>query len=172
MSDAKEPIRLGNLVKDLVTKFIGYTVLKAELLSGTIQWGIQPEVEAGSKEIPKAMFIDEFMLEVLEQGFADNLPAIDNRVTIKLGEKVKDKVTGATGIATEKVTFQNGCVQFAIITGLNKDGEQSVLQIDHKRLERVGDGLSKEQKKTQDDAPPKARTGGPMRAIPQRTVQR
>lgn len=33
---------------------------------------------------------------------------------IELGQKVKDKVTGFTGIATAKIKFMNGCVQFHV----------------------------------------------------------
>lgn len=33
---------------------------------------------------------------------------------IKLGQKVRDKVTGFTGIAISKIEFLNGCVQFCV----------------------------------------------------------
>ena len=33
---------------------------------------------------------------------------------IKLGDKVRDKVTGFTGIASAKCEFLNGCVQFLV----------------------------------------------------------
>jgi len=42
---------------------------------------------------------------------------------IKLGDKIRDKITGLEGIATSKVEFLNGCVQYSIQPqGLTKDG--------------------------------------------------
>lgn len=34
---------------------------------------------------------------------------------VKLGQKVKDKVTGFTGITDAKIEFMNGCVQFRVL---------------------------------------------------------
>ena len=33
---------------------------------------------------------------------------------IELGDKVKDKITGLTGIASERREYLNGCVQYAV----------------------------------------------------------
>ena len=33
---------------------------------------------------------------------------------IKLGAKVKDKVTGLVGIATARIEFLNGCIQYTV----------------------------------------------------------
>lgn len=33
---------------------------------------------------------------------------------IKLGDRVKDRISGLTGIATERREYLNGCVQYAI----------------------------------------------------------
>lgn len=45
---------------------------------------------------------------------------------IKLGDKVKDKITGYTGIATARTEFINGCVQYTIARKLKKDQEINV----------------------------------------------
>jgi len=42
---------------------------------------------------------------------------------IKLGQKVKDKVTGFIGIAISKVEYLNGCVQFCVKPKVDKDGK-------------------------------------------------
>jgi hypothetical protein len=43
---------------------------------------------------------------------------------IQLGSKVKDKISGFTGIATSKTVFMNGCVRVQIDPDkLNKDGD-------------------------------------------------
>jgi len=45
-------------------------------------------------------------------------------VKIKLGDKVRDKITGLEGIAVAKIKFLNGCLQIAIQPeGLTSEGE-------------------------------------------------
>ena len=62
---------------------------------------------------------------------------------IKLGNKVRDRVTGFTGIAISRVEYLNGCVQFCIKppvdskTGKNNDGEY----VDSQQVEFVSNGL-------------------------------
>jgi hypothetical protein len=41
---------------------------------------------------------------------------------IKLGNKVRDIVTGYEGIATAKVEYLNGCVQYCVKPPAGKDG--------------------------------------------------
>ena len=41
----------------------------------------------------------------------------------KLGNKVKDKVSGLVGIATSRVEYLNGCVQYCVRPPVNKAGE-------------------------------------------------
>jgi len=42
---------------------------------------------------------------------------------IKLGDKVKDRYTGFTGIATSKTEFINGCVQVGVSAKVGKDNK-------------------------------------------------
>jgi len=42
---------------------------------------------------------------------------------VELGDKVKCKVTGVTGIAVAKTEFLNGCVQWEIQAKASKDGK-------------------------------------------------
>ena len=76
---------------------------------------------------------------------------------ITLGQKVKDKVTGFTGIAISRVEYLNGCVQFCIKPEMVKKGEMPEGQyIDDMQLEVVGRGLSI----------PSEPDGGPMSDMP------
>lgn len=43
--------------------------------------------------------------------------------TIHLGDKVKDRITGFTGIATARCKYLNGCVQFCVEPKVDKDGD-------------------------------------------------
>jgi len=62
---------------------------------------------------------------------------------IKLGQKVKCTVTGFTGIATSRVEYLNGCVQFAV-TPQKKPKDSKYPDgsyIDEGQLEVVGQGI-------------------------------
>jgi len=61
---------------------------------------------------------------------------------IKLGKKVKDVVTGLTGIATGKAEYLNGCVQIFIEPKLNKDGKANGHWIDEVQVKDVGPGVN------------------------------
>lgn len=71
---------------------------------------------------------------------------MNNHEDIKLGNKVKDSVTGLEGIVTQKVEHLNGCVQFCVQpkkkTGT--DGMPDGYFIDFQRLTVIGQGLAKE----------------------------
>ena len=78
---------------------------------------------------------------------------------ITLGNKVRDKVTGFTGIATAKVEYINKCVQFCVKPPVGKDGKMVDGEyIDIEQLEVVSKGKSINAKAT----------GGPQRDCPQR----
>lgn len=81
---------------------------------------------------------------------------------IKLGNKVRDKVTGFEGIATAKVEYITGCDQYCVNPGVGKDGEiREGVYIDVMRLEVVDQGISIEVSAT-------AKPGGPQMDCPQR----
>ncbi len=78
---------------------------------------------------------------------------------IKLGDKVKDKVTGFTGIATAKCEYLNGCIQFCVMPKMKaKDGKHpDGIFVDQGQLDVVGAKKVVVKKK---------RTGGPMSNTP------
>jgi hypothetical protein len=62
---------------------------------------------------------------------------------IKLGHRIKDIVTGLTGIATARIEYLNGCVQFCVQPSCDKDGKRpEALYIDHQQLVFVDEGIS------------------------------
>lgn len=75
---------------------------------------------------------------------------------IKLGDKVRDKVTGFTGIATARIEYLHGCVQIEIMPPVDKDGKKvDGIWIDDPRLESIKDDAVKIKPKS---------TGGPDRS--------
>lgn len=62
-------------------------------------------------------------------------------MNIKLGSKVRDIITGFEGIATARVEYLNGCIQYCI-TPKSNDGKYPDHQyIDHQQIEVVDDGV-------------------------------
>lgn len=79
----------------------------------------------------------------------------------ELGERLKDTVSGFTGIATSKVTFLNGCVRYALEPPVGKDGKTIDGQyFDSQQLEKVDSGLLKQVTKK------RTNTGGSPSAVP------
>ena len=73
---------------------------------------------------------------------------------IKLGSKVRDKVTGFVGIATARTEFLNGCIQYSIQPKVEKDNKvPEEIAVDVGSLEVIKPKKIKIKKKD---------TGGPM----------
>ena len=78
---------------------------------------------------------------------------------IELGNKVRDKVTGFEGIATAKIEYINGCIQFCVKPKVKEDGKMPDGEyIDVDELEIVDKGIIIEADST----------GGPQRDCPRK----
>ncbi|HEX7111391.1 MAG TPA: hypothetical protein VF216_03030 [Mizugakiibacter sp.] len=76
---------------------------------------------------------------------------------VELGNEVKDVVTGFEGIATAKVEYLNGCVQFCVTPQVGADNKMpDGVYIDHQRLAYIGQGCARK----------RSDTGGVMRDAP------
>ena len=50
---------------------------------------------------------------------------------IQLGDRVKDKITGFTGIAVSRTEYINGCVQYTVAPKVKKGNEiQEAMDVD------------------------------------------
>ena len=57
---------------------------------------------------------------------------------IKLGSKVRDKVTGLVGIATARTEFLNGCIQYSVQPKAGKDNKvPEEIGVDSESLEVI-----------------------------------
>lgn len=77
---------------------------------------------------------------------------------IKLGSKVRDMVTGVTGIAVARCEYLNGCVQYCLVPPAKKGATERPegVYLDVGQLEVVGNGINIPQRPTggpQVDAP-------------------
>lgn len=107
-----EDIRLGMKVRDPATGLVGIAIYKTLLISGTVQYAIQPQ--GSGDDIPKAHFVDDFMLEFVDDGVSAQAPEEDPNANFDLGEELQDTISGFKGIAVERTTYLNGCVHYTL----------------------------------------------------------
>ena len=128
---------LGRQITDQITGLKGVITAFAEFLYGPIRIGVTPSKMSKGEPV-EALWLDKARLKIgkvhTEVGV---LP-----YTVKLGEKVKDTVTGFRGIATGRYVFLNGCIRIEVTPEELKDGkpiEQVVF--DEQRLTGKPSGL-------------------------------
>lgn len=61
---------------------------------------------------------------------------------IKLGEKVKDMVTGIEGIAVAKCEYLNGCIQYSITPKSVDNKIPKDIWVDERQIEYSGQGVT------------------------------
>jgi hypothetical protein len=83
--------------------------------------------------------------------------------TIKLGDDVKDTITGLNGVAVSKIEYKNGCRQFGVQQKILKDGEIPEIEyIDPEDLEVITKAKKKPAEKTP-AGPSRFSPGSPLR---------
>lgn len=81
-------------------------------------------------------------------------------IQIAFGTRVRDVVTQQEGIISGRTEWMNGCVQYIVSPGLDKDGKrQDMLWIDWQQLEVLDPGVSAHIAKAK--AADAGRSGGP-----------
>jgi len=66
---------------------------------------------------------------------------------IKLGSKVKDRVSGFTGIVESRIEYLNGCIQYGVVPKVGKDNKKGEsLWVDEEQIEIIGKGVTTESK--------------------------
>jgi hypothetical protein len=126
---------LGHKVKDLQTGSEGIAISYIENLSGTTQYGIQPQVKAGDTTVPNANGFDIDTIVDKGKGISDKVKKPNAR-KFNFGDEVKDTATGFKGRVTAFTTFINGCVH-CLIECLDKDGKPLYDSFSVARLEYV-----------------------------------
>jgi hypothetical protein len=78
---------------------------------------------------------------------------------IKLGSKVRDIVTGYEGIATGRIEYINGCIQYGISAACKDNVLTGAEYFDFQRLEVIGEPLVMPSREGGADKPPMNRRG-------------
>lgn len=155
-------LKLGQVMRDKVSKFTGIADVQIEFLTGNVQYSLAPQFDPTQERAQSAAkAFDAFQLEYVGEGVDSIESTYDG---VKLGEKVKDIVTGIVGIPTMKSTFLNGCVYFDVAIETKEAKDSSSMFFDGLRLKRVSAGVTEQIKK----AVPAVKTGGPSYCVPER----
>lgn len=158
-------ILLGRKVKDLATQFEGIAVARITYLNGCVRFQVQPPVKDGSWV--DLQWIDSQQLKDLKDGFLvlDTSGKEYEIEYIPLGRKVKDKVTNFEGIATARIEYMSGIVQFEVTPPAKNGKLPNSEWIDVHNLTITGKGIISKIKKEED-------TGGPGNNEPGRYGER
>jgi hypothetical protein len=155
-------------MRDKVSGFIGTADVCTEFLTGNVQYSLVPPINPTDKvEAGKPKVFDSYQLEHI----ADHLEPIapPENTGIVLGEKVKDIVSGVTGIATLKSTFLNGCVYYTVVPDVTDSPKDlSEMFFEYVRLKRMGAGVAPAIAKRKEAGTIKP-TGGPAHYTPRRS---
>lgn len=82
-----------------------------------------------------------------------------NKFKFELGEKLECLVTGFRGIATARIEYINGCIQYCLVPKVGSDNKRPDGEyIDQKQLKKVGKGVTIANNYVED--------GGPQRDCP------
>lgn len=79
---------------------------------------------------------------------------MSNKNRFELGQTLKCRITGFTGIATQRVEYINGCIQYCLKPKIDKEGKiPDGHFIDSQQLEFVDEGVHVEAEPTGGPAP-------------------
>lgn len=113
-------IPLGTCLKEEVTGAIGIAIMKSLNQEGNIRYALQPQGDGTI--VPEALWFDWHTLWVMGPGVSASIPPITKPTVIRMGEEVKHKISGVTGIVVEMVGFMNGC-QHLVVQAQGKKAE-------------------------------------------------
>ena len=70
-------------------------------------------------------------------------------IDVLMGKKVKDKVTGFTGLVTGKLESLYGCTQYVVTAPMDKEGKvtDNKVVVDEGRIKIIGNGIRPKQLK-------------------------
>ena len=138
-------IQVGQRVRNRLSGIEGYVSMRTENISGYVWLHVQPGVaDSSATEEPKVIAGDECEWEEIE----GSVPRLDaprvpeNRFS--LGWRVKDTVTGFTGIAVARTEHLNRCWSYDVQSEVIKkeDGSTGSFEsFQSPRLEYVNSGL-------------------------------
>jgi len=144
----KDVIPFGSLVRDKITGFKGYVVCRAEHLNDCLRYGIQPPLDK-EKQLPESKVIDGPNLEVIAPPKKDVPQMPETSDTFNLGVKLKDVISGLTGIAVVRIKNMSSGDRYGIQPRVNKKGDiPDIRTFDEEELVQIDPPMPKKKKES------------------------
>lgn len=151
-------IKLGQGVECIITGFKGTVTTVYDFLHGCRRIEIQPPMKEDGT-VPDSKVIDEPQLKITDK--TQKIKATFEKKKLKMGQKVKDPVSGFEGVVIARAAHVNGCYRVGVTPQLDKDGKfQENQWFDEPQLETV--------RKTPVVKTGSKRTGGPAPTLDKR----
>ena len=145
-------IQFGSTVRDKITGFTGFVVVRIEHMNNCVRYGIQPPLNKEG-QLPEDKVFDGPDLEIIAPPKSEFSLATENPNAFELGVKVKDILTGFTGIAVLRIKNKHSGDRYGIQPPMNKKGEIPELRtFDEEDLVQI-DPPAPNKKKTESKRP-------------------
>lgn len=154
-------IEIGDIARDKVTGYSGVVIGHTKWLNGCDRIGIRSKKLKDGKP-QGAEWFDEMEIEVLEKNVVDFDIKRVPQTKIKMGDRVRDKVTETEGIVTAITIYVDNPVNYGIQNEkLNEDGKPvDLFWVGPKNITLIKeDAIGVRREKTKETKPP----GGPRR---------
>jgi hypothetical protein len=130
-------------VRDKETGFTGAISTRIQRINGCIQYFIRPRCKDGENKIQDGHYLDLEDIEVVD---TNGIPLAPETVAFRfeIGDRVRSRVHGKTGIVTVRRIDANNCISYWYETGeTDRDGKIIEFFGFERELELVDKGFNK-----------------------------
>lgn len=147
-------IPFGSSVLDKVTGFKGVVIYRVEHMNNCVRYGVQPVVDKKG-QLPENKVFDGPNLEIVAPPKDGLPPTTETPNTFELGVKVKDILSGLTGVAVLRLKQRHSGDQYGIQPPMNEKGEIPDLRtFDEEDLEQIDPPAPKKKKEKKAEKKP------------------
>ena len=144
-------ILFNSLVRDKITGFEGFVILRVEHMNGCLRYGIQPKVDKEGKR-PDFVVIDGPNLTIVDPPTDGLEKTSETPNTFELGVKARDRLTGLTGIVTLRIKHRYSGDRYGIQPPMNAKGEiPEAAQLDEEDIEQIDPPVVPKEKKKKEE---------------------
>ncbi len=139
-------ISFDSEVRDKITGFTGFIVVRIEHMNECIRYGVQPPLNK-ERQLPEEKIFNGPNLEIIappKKGLSQPIETFDS---FELGVELKDILTGFIGVAVLRIKNKHSGYRYGIQMPMNKKGEIPDLKtFDEEDLIQVNPPVPKKKK--------------------------
>jgi hypothetical protein len=113
-------IPFNSLVEDVTSGFRGFVVARLEYMNNCIRYALQPPLEKG-KELGEPITVDGGHLKIIKPPKGGQAKVVETPNAFKLGVKLKDRLSGLTGIAVVRLKHRHSGDRYGLQPPINKE---------------------------------------------------